>query len=259
MKMRIARILHELPLLALALVLINTACVTSTPEGQETDHRKAAETNTSLGQGYMQRKQYEIALEKLKKAVAYDETYAPAHTVLAVLYETIGELEQAEKEYATAVKYDSTDGNINNNYGAFLCRTGKRKEADQYFQKALQDPFYQTPEVVYLNAGICALEQGDLDKAAVFLRQSLQYNDKLPSALISMADVSYQAENYMRARAFLQRYGSVGTWNADSLLLGYKIESKLGDAESADRYRQELLQRFPNSRQAGQITGQDQE
>ena len=41
----------------------------------------------------MDRGQYEIALEKLKKAVAYDKTYAPAHTMLGVLYETIGENE----------------------------------------------------------------------------------------------------------------------------------------------------------------------
>ena len=250
MKMKIA---------LLVLILLITACTTSGREDEESSNRKAAETNTSLGQEYMRREQYEIALEKLKKAVAFDMTYAPAHTVLAVLYETIGELEQAEKEYAAAVKYDPSDGDINNNYGAFLCRSGEGKKADQYFLKAVKDPFYQTPEVAYSNAGNCSLEQGDLDKADAFLRQSLEYNDKLPSALITMADVSYQTGNYMRARAFLQRFGSVGTWNEDSLLLGYRIESKLGDAESANRYRQELLERFPNSSQAGRASGQEQE
>ena len=168
--------------------------------------------------------------KSLKRAVALDNTYAPAHTVLAILYETIGELDLAEKEYAAAVKIDPSDGDINNNYGAFLCSIGKGKEADQYFQKAVKDPFYQTQEVAYANAGKCALAQGDLDKADAFLRQSLEYNDKLPSALISLADVSYQKGNYLRARAFLQRYGSVGAWDEDSLLLGYRIESKLGDA-----------------------------
>ena len=103
------------------------------------------------------------------------------------------------------------------------------------------------------------LEQGDLDKAETFLRQSLEYNEKLPLTLISMADVSYQKGNYLRARAFLQRYGSVGAWDEDSLLLGYRIESKLGDVESANRYRLELLQHFPNSSQASQVSSQEQE
>jgi len=73
-----------------------------------------------------------------------------------------------------------------------------------------------------------------------------------------MADVSYQTGNYLRARAFLQRYGSVGVWDENSLLLGYRIESKLGDVESADRYRLELLKRFPGSSQAGRVNGQEQ-
>ncbi len=245
----------------LVLILFLTACSTSDSkdENEESNNRKIAETNTSLGQGYMQREQYEIALEKLKRAIASDVTYAPAHTVLAVLYETIGELGLAEEEYLAAVKYDPRDGDINNNYGAFLCRTGKGKDAEQYFQTAVKDPFYQTPEVAYSNAGNCMLEQGDLDKAETFLRQSLEYNEKLPLTLISLADVSYQTGKYLRARAFLQRYGSVGTWDEDSLLLGYRIESKLDDVESADRYRLELREHFPNSSQARQISGQEQE
>ena len=250
----------RIAVLVLVLVLFITACTTTPgPEDEESKNRKAAETNTALGQGYMQREQYEIALEKLKRAVAFDNTYAPAHTVLAILYETIGELDLAEKEYAAAVKIDPGDGDINNNYGAFLCSIGKGKEAYPYFQKAVKDPFYKTPEVAYANAGKCAVAQGDLDKADVFLRQSLKYDDKLPSALISMADVSYQTGNYLRARAFLQRFGSVGAWDEDSLLLGYRIESKLGDAESANRFRSELLALFPDSSQAGWVTGQEQE
>ena len=249
----------EMRIVLLVLILLITACTTSGREDELKNNRKAAETNTYLGQGYMQREQYEIALEKLKIALAYDMTYAPAHTVLGVLYETLGDLEQAEKEYAAAVKYDASDGDVNNNYGAFLCRIGKGKGAEQYFLKAVKDLFYRTPEIAYSNAGYCALEQGDLDKADAFLRQSLGYNDELPSALISMADVSYQMNNYLRARAFLQRYGSVGAWNANSLLLGYRIESKLGDAESANRYRLKLLERFPDSSEASRATGQEQE
>ncbi len=249
----------EMRIVLLVLISLITACTASGREDELKNNRKAAETNTSLGQEYMQRKEYEIALEKLKRALAYDRTYAPAHTVLGVLYETLGDLEQAEKEYAAAVKYDASDGDVNNNYGAFLCRIGKGKGAEQYFLKAVKDLFYRTPEIAYSNAGYCALEQGDLDKADAFLRQSLGYNDKLPSALISMADVSYQMNNYLRARAFLQRYGSVGAWNANSLLLGYRIESKLGDAESANRYRLKLLERFPDSSEASRATGQEQE
>ena len=48
-------------------------------------------------------------------------------------------------------------------------------------------------------------------------------------------------------------------WDEDSLLLGYRIESKLGDVKSANRYRAKLLELFPDSSQAGWVRGQEQE
>lgn len=242
-------------LILLSLVLL-VAC-SSTGGSQDESNRKAAQTNTSLGQAYMEREQYEIALEKLKRAVANDKTYAPAHTLLAVLYERLGETDLAEREYQAAVKYDPDDGDVNNNYGTFLCRIGKGDQADPYFVTAVKDPFYETPQVAYANAGNCSLDRGDLDKAEAFLRQSLEYDGNYAPALLPMAELSFVQGNYLRARAFLQRYEAVGTLNEESLLLGYRIESKLGDTESANRYRAELLERFPGSSEAGQVAGRD--
>ncbi len=244
-------------ILILFLLLFVVACASSGGSKGEAD-RKAAETNASLGQAYMERGQYEVALDKLKRAVANDKTYAPAHTLLAILYETLGETALAEKEYEVAIKYDPTDGDVNNNYGAYLCRSGKSELADPYFMTALKDPFYKTPQLAYVNAGNCSLGRGDLDKAESYLRQSLEYDDKNAGALLSMADVSYRRGSYLRARAFLQRYEAVGTLNEESLLLGYRIESELNDSKSANRYRTELLERYPNSTEAGRAAGREQ-
>lgn len=229
------------------------ACATtSSPSGQTSSARKAAETNTALGQRYMERKQYEVALEKLKRAVAQDATYAPAHTLLGVLYETLGMREEARREYRLAVRHDPASGDVNNNYAVFLCSEGRTAEAEQHFEAAVRDPFYATRQVAYSNAGKCALDAGDLDKAEKYLRQSLESDGKYPPALLGMADVSYRKEAYLPARAFLQRFEAVGAANAVSLYLGYRIESALGDAEAAARYRRELLDEFPDSAEAAE-------
>jgi type IV pilus assembly protein PilF len=55
-----------------------------------------------------------------------------------------------------------------------------------------------------------------------------------------MAEVSYRKGEYLRARAFLQRYEAVAPVNADSLAMGVKIETELGDQKAAERYRQLL-------------------
>jgi type IV pilus assembly protein PilF len=152
-------------ILIFALLLAGCASNKAERAAEAESNRKAAETNVALGRQYMERGQTEVALEKLKRAIAQDTTYAPAHTMLGILYETIGQTEMAGKEYATAVRYDPTDGDVNNNYGAFLCATGRAGEADAYFLKAVEDPFYDTPEIAYANAGSCALQRNDLDKA----------------------------------------------------------------------------------------------
>jgi type IV pilus assembly protein PilF len=230
--------------------LLLAACATGTDQA-DVDTRRAAETNTALGRQYMERGQYEISLDKLKRAVAYDKTYAPAHTMLGILYETIGDRIEAEASYRTAVRYDPEDGSVNNNLGAFLCGIGKREEADRYFRTAIADPFYDTPEVALSNAGSCALARGDLDTAENYLRESLKHDPRLPGALLPMAELSFLNGSYLRARAFLQRYEAVAAKTAESLLLGARIESQLGDEASAERYRNELRERFPDAPQAG--------
>lgn len=244
---------------ALLLMSLLAAGCASTPGGdRESDNRKAAETNTALGRQYMDRGQYEVALEKLKRAVAFDETYAPAHTMLAVLYETIGQKDRAEKEYRLAVRYDPEDGDVNNNYGAFLCSVGRQSDAERYFLAAMKDPFYATPQIALSNAGACALAQGDLDKAETYLRQSLDTDPELGSSLLPMAEVSYRKGSFLRARAFLQRYEAVGPVSRESLALGYRIESRLGDEASAERYRQELEERYPGAAAGGEPGNREQ-
>lgn len=227
------------------------ACVsTAGPSMDENAAQRAAKTNTELGRQYMARGDYEIAMEKLKRAIAQDKTYAPAHTVLAYLYERIGDDKMAAREYREALKYDPEDGSTNNNYGAFLCAEGKWREAEPYFERALDDPFYDTPAVAMSNAGRCALGAGDLDKAERYLRQSIEYDQNLSESLLALGILSYRRGQYLSARAFLQRYEAVASHTEESLEQGYRIEKALGDDAAAERYRRQLIQQFPNSRAA---------
>lgn len=243
----------------LVVILLSTlvGCA-STPEtdtmGGPTDPaRRAAEINTRLGTEYMSRGQYEIALEKLKRAVRSDKDYAPAHTVIAVLYERIGEYELAGQHYRDAVRAKPDSGDANNNLGAYLCRNGQGREADTYFQAALEDPFYRTPAVALANAGSCALRQGDMEAAESYLRQALKYDATFPDALLSMAGLSYRKSDYLRARAFLQRYEATGTTSVEGLMVGYQVETRLNNPEGARQYRDQIVDRYPNSPEAEQI------
>lgn len=232
--------------------LLLSGCSSSQPVDPDakTDARKAAESNMQLGLEYMNRGQYEVALGKLKKAVYADPTYAPGHTVLAVLYERIGEFELAGKYYQLAVEADPTSGDANNNYAVYLCKTDQQQLATAYFLKALDDPFYSSPAAALANAGSCAMNNDQLDDADTYLRSALKYSPKFPDALLSMANLKYQQNIKLSARAFLQRYEAVASQTAASLLLGYRIETTLGDEKTARQYLSLINSQFPESKEA---------
>jgi len=242
-------------LLVLSLILIfASGCASrqSDKADKQSESRKAAESNTSLGLEYMNRGQYEVALGKLKKAVREDPDYAPAHTVMAVLYERIGELSSAGEHYRKAYEADPADGDVNNNYGVYLCKTGNENQAITHFLKALDDPFYSSPAVALTNAGSCAMGEGDLVAADDYLRRALRIESQNPDALKTIARLKFLEGNYLSSRAFIQRYEAVANHEAESLLLAYRIELASSDPRAAYKYKRMLDTNFPESDQAAE-------
>jgi type IV pilus assembly protein PilF len=239
-------------LTCVSLLLVSACASRQSDPDEPSESRKAAEFNTSLGLEYMNRGQYEVALGKLKKAVREQPDYAPAHTVMAILYERIGEEELAGKHYQKAYEADPEDGDVNNNYGTYLCKTGSKAKAIGHFEKALDDPFYSTPAVALTNAGSCGLGAGDLAEADVYLRRALKIEPEFPDALIAMANLNFEKQSYLTARAFIQRYEAVANPSPSSLMLAYRVETALGDEQSAVAYRRVLETLFPESEEAGE-------
>ena len=238
-----------------AVLLFVSGCASQQEQDpyNQSDSRKAAESNTSLGLEYMNRGQYEVALGKLKKAIREDPDYAPGQTVIAVLYERIGEQELAGKHYKKAYEADPKNGDVNNNYGVYLCQTGKEKQAIEHFLKALDDPFYSSPSIALTNAGSCALGNDDYAMADEYLRRALKIEPDLPDALMNMSKLNFEQKNYLGARAFMQRYEAATDHNAETLLLAYKIETASNNKRSANTYKLMLESNFPESNQTAEV------
>lgn len=212
-----------------------------------------ARANTRLGIAYMRRGDHELALEKLQRAVRQDPDYVDAHTGIAVLYEQINKPGKAKQHYEKAVKLAPENGNVHNNLGQLLCKQGEYEEAEEHFLKAVDDPFYKTPAVAYTNAGVCAERIPDPDRAEDFYRAALEERKDYPEALYRLSNLKHEHGELMSARAFLQRYMDAAHPTPRALLLGVRIERKLGDEESASGYAATLNKQFPDSPEARRL------
>ncbi|WP_114241054.1 type IV pilus biogenesis/stability protein PilW [Dyella sp. C9] len=255
--MRLDRIL-----LSAGLAISMAGCVTTTttdagglstkiPRTSKAEQKEdGARIHTQLAQQYMANGDLQDALVKLNKALQFDPNYVPAHTVMAVLYERINDAPNAELHYRKAAELAPTKGETNNNLGAFLCKEGKTTEAMPYFQKAVADPFYQSPSRAWTNAGICLTRTRDLAGAEVDFRKAVEIDPQNGEALYQLANVLYLQNDAFRARAFIQRFDALGQPTAPALKLGHDIESRLGNRDAALNYSRRLQSQFPDSEQA---------
>lgn len=235
---------------ALILALLLGACASNSDLPAGADLKAAARINTQLGVDYMRKGQMDQALEKLKRAVDQDPDFALAHSSLAFCYAKSAEPEKAEKEYRKALSLEPDNAVIRNNFGVFLCGQSKLAEARRMLLDAAKDKSYATPEAAWTNAGVCARQNKDLETAEADFREALSINPEFPDALAQMADIAYQRKDYLRARAFLQRYGATAEATPAVLWIGLMTERKLGDLSAAHQYEKRLKRDFPESSEA---------
>ncbi|MEM7705684.1 MAG: type IV pilus biogenesis/stability protein PilW [Pseudomonadota bacterium] len=248
--------LRTVALLALSVFLSGCASSGNTVNArqQQADAAaKAAQTNTQLAVGYLEKGDTELALEKIARALVQDPQSAGAHTVAGVIYERINRFDDAEKHYRQAVKLAPENGDVLNNYGQFLCKVERYQDSIPYFERAVEQPFYQNPEVALTNAGTCLEQSGKLGDAEDRYRQALEANERYPDALYMLSRALCKRGDDFRARAFLQRLQAARGDSPESLWLCYAIETRMGDTKTASDCARQLKSYFPESSQAQRL------
>ena len=245
-----------MPLRAGVLTVVLAGLLAACTAHKKIDSHYAADINAQLGLAYMQQGENERAMEKLRYALSIDPNLATANHYIAELYQRIGQDQEAEKHYRKALAATPTEPMLLNNFGVFLCKQHRLAEAENLFLTAAKQPFYKTPEVAYGNAAVCALEMPDPVKAEEYLRAALRLNPQMPESLYALSELKFNQQDYLSARAFLQRYFDVASASPQSLWLGVRIERKLGDESAAQQYAAQLRQRFPSAHETELLQAQ---
>ncbi len=211
------------------------------------DRAKLADINTQLAIQYIRDGDNALALQKLEKAVEANPKSVSAHTTLGLLHARLGQNEQAEEHYRTALAIDPTDPPTLNNYGQFLCQQKRYADGQAKFADALKNPLNRAPETAHTNAGTCAMQAQDPAAAEQHFRAALQIAPQFAPALLPMAQLSFDQANYLSARGYFQRFLAVAPQTARTLWLGIRIERALDDQDTVASYAIQLKNKYPDS------------
>jgi type IV pilus assembly protein PilF len=239
-----------------ASLLVLAACASPAPQepsmdtgavGEVGEPRQRARVHTELAAEYYSRGNMGVALEELRTATAADSTYAPAHGVFGMVYMELRENQLAEQSFERALRLAPNDGDINHNYGWFLCQTKREPQSVRYFMQAVKNPLYATPWRSWSAAGVCTMRANNLKEAEDYFERALKLDPDEPQALLQLGQLRYRQGNMAEARKLVTRYNKVLTPSAESLWLGLRIERKLGEPMAERSYANQLRRRYPGS------------
>lgn len=248
--------------LVLLLLLALAGC--STEQGPQTSSepvsqaaasgsRNRAKVHTELASLYFQNGNMAVAIEEIRVALSADSSYAPAYNVRGLVHMYLKEVEAAEESFQKALDLAAGDPEINNNYGWFLCQTGRQKQSLGYFMAAVKNPLYSTPEKSYVNAGMCAMQANDFKAADDYLQKALRLGRNSGAARTQLAALRYRTSDYGQAKELLAALHRDNDPTAESLWLAVRVERKLGDRLSEVGFANQLRRSFPDSQEAREL------
>ena len=245
------------PVLVTAMLLMLAACAAPAPEapsidtgtviGEPGDPRNRARVHTELATAYYARGNMGVALEELRTATEADPSYALAHSMFGLVYMELRENRLAEQNFERALRLAPNDGDINHNYGWFLCQTKREPESIKYFMQAVRNPLYAAPWRSYSAAGLCTMRTNNLKDAEDYFQRALKLDPDEPAALLQLGRIRYLQGNVNDARKFVARYNKLLNPSAESLWLALRIERKAGERVAEQSFANQLRRRYPGS------------
>lgn len=235
------------------LLMTLAACVATT---QRTNVRQmepsgdAGDINYQLGTEYYRKGNFELARDRLERAIAQEPRNADAHSALAMTFVQLGNDRLATDSFARATRLAPNSITVRNAFAVYLCQQGRYDDARAQFDRAIAIPENDDPYIMMTNAGVCVANKPDLELAEKYFRDALAVRPSFGEALIQLAALKHRTDENLQARAFIQRYFATNAPSSGILYLAVQIETQLGDERAATDYMNQLLGDFPESAEA---------
>lgn len=206
-----------------------------------------ARAHTELGLAYLSDRQFEIALDEARIALDSLDSYAPAYNLKGLVHMALRQNAEAETAFRQALGLAPDNPEFNNNFGWFLCQTGRVKESFAYFDKALRNPLYKTPATALLNMGVCKLLDKDDVAAESYLFRALKLDSNALRAYYLLAEIDYRRGRFAEAREWLRKLHEKIEPTAETTWMALRIARKLGDRKGEAANMAILRSKFRDS------------
>lgn len=241
-------------LVATGLLLVTlAACVSTT---QRTNVRSmeptgdAGDINYQLGTEYYRKGNFELAKDRLERAIDQDPRNADAHSALALTFARLGNDRLATDSFEQATRLAPNSINVRNAYAVYLCQKNRYDDAVVQFDRAINIRENDDSYIMMTNAGVCIAQKPDLALAEKYFRDALAIRPSYGEALIQLAALKHRTDDNLSARAFIQRYLATNPPSSGVLYLAVQIETSLNGERAATDYMNQLLRDFPESAEA---------
>lgn len=217
------------------------------------EKRRRARIRLELSAGHYQQGNLPLALQEIEQALKIDPDYAAGHGMAALVYAAMNDRAKADESFRKGLRLAPRDAELNNNYGWYLCQTGRQAEAIPHFDVAAEDRTYPTPAKPMHNAGICLLQIGDDSAAENYLLRSFKLDPANAVAMYNLSELYLKRGNHERARFYSDRLLATYQPTAETLWLAIRVARLGNDENTAQRLTQQLNTRFPQSPQAARL------
>lgn len=217
---------------------------------QMSKSENSARIKTDLAIEFMKMGDARNAIASINEAVRADSRYLNAWLVRAQIYQFMKMPSQVEESFRRALSISSSAGEVNNNYGWYLCENNQVDKSIAYFDKALADMSYRSAYVAWMNKGICLGRLGRYDEANSALLTSIRQAPGFYFSLKELAKLNLNHNNGALAEVYFQQYvGQAPALGPDDLLLGVKIGRLNNKYDWVARYGDQLRQQYPTSQE----------
>jgi len=224
---------RALAVAAVSLAVLLAGCASTADKEQAASVEQRAALRLQLASAYYMQDQFAVALTEADQAVQLLPGNAQVRGMRALIFAALRQPAAAEKDFLYALRLAPHNPELSNNYGQFLCQTGRAAQSLAYFDAALQDAAYATPEKALNNGGACSLAVKDYARASAYWLRAERIAPGVASTYAGLARTYYEQQDYRQAARYLERLGGVTimeSQTADVLWLAIKVRHKLGDA-----------------------------